>query len=91
MQRYMFEYGRETTDFAAFSINAHAVNGAHNPYARFQKEISRSNFDNVGMICDPINLMDASPIGDGAAALLITSDPTNSAYPRVKVRLIGSH
>lgn len=84
MQRYMYEYGWKTTDFAAFSINAHA-NGVHNPYARFQKEITRASFDNAGMICDPINLMDASPIGDGAAALLITNNPTNSAYPRVKV------
>ncbi|MGB4595072.1 MAG: beta-ketoacyl synthase N-terminal-like domain-containing protein [Anaerolineaceae bacterium] len=84
MQRYMFEYGWKTTDFAAFSINAHA-NGVHNPFARFQKEITRANFEAAGMVCDPINLMDASPIGDGAAALLITANATNSVYPRVRV------
>ena len=84
MQRYMFDYGWKTSDFAAFSINAHA-NGVNNPYARFQKAITRESFEKAGMICDPINLMDASPIGDGAAAILITSTPTNSGFPRVKV------
>ncbi|NLW72548.1 MAG: thiolase domain-containing protein, partial [Chloroflexi bacterium] len=84
MQRYMFEYGWKTTDFAAFSINAHA-NGVHNPYARFQDAITRKSFETAGIVCDPINLLDASPIGDGAAALLLTSDPARLKHRRVKV------
>jgi len=72
MQRYMHEYGWQTSDFAAFSINAHA-NAVHNPYARFNKAITEKTYQNAPMICDPINLMDASSIGDGAAAVVLTS------------------
>jgi acetyl-CoA C-acetyltransferase len=70
MRRYLYEYGWTKNDFAAFSINAHA-NGAHNPYARFQEPISEAVYAKAGMIADPINLMDASPMGDGAAAVVL--------------------
>ncbi|MFN2302960.1 MAG: beta-ketoacyl synthase N-terminal-like domain-containing protein, partial [Anaerolineales bacterium] len=62
MKRYMHEYGWKGKDFANFSINAHA-NAVHNPYARFRKPIDEKRFIQSPMICDPINLMDASPIG----------------------------
>jgi len=71
MKRYMHEYGWKGIDFAEFSINAHA-NAVYNPYARFRKPIDMKRFTNSPMICDPINLMDASPIGDGAAAVVLT-------------------
>lgn len=85
MQRYMHEYGWRGEDFAGFSLNAHA-NAVHNPYARFQKAISLERFVNSPMICDPINLMDASPIGDGAAAaLLIRGDAVPNGMPRIVI------
>jgi acetyl-CoA C-acetyltransferase len=67
MRRYMHEYGWKKSDFAPFSINAHS-NGVHNPYARFHEPITMEKYEKASMICDPINLLDASPIGDGAAA-----------------------
>jgi acetyl-CoA C-acetyltransferase len=70
MQRYLYEYGWKHTDFAPFSINAHA-NAVHNPFARLREPITEKNYQRARMICDPINLLDASPIGDGAAAVLI--------------------
>lgn len=73
MQRYMHEYGWKTSDFAAFSINAHK-NAIHNPFARFNKEITLESFKKSPMVCDPINLLDASSIGDGAAAIVLHSD-----------------
>jgi len=84
MQRYMYEYGWHHADFADFSLNAHA-NGAHNHYARFQKAISRESFLEAPMVADPINLMDASPIGDGAAAIVLTSKPLAHNSPQVFV------
>jgi acetyl-CoA C-acetyltransferase len=70
MRRYMHEYGWQRDSFAPFSINAHA-NGAHNPFARFQDPISDVAYKKAPMIADPINLLDASPMGDGAAAVVI--------------------
>jgi len=70
MRRYMHEYGWKHADFAPFSINAHA-NAVHNPYARLRDLITVEQFEKSSMVATPINLLDASPIGDGAAAALI--------------------
>jgi len=70
MQRYMHEYGWKHQDFATFSINAHA-NGARNPNARLQFKITPEQYAKEKMVASPINLLDASPVGDGAAAALI--------------------
>ncbi|MEJ2303278.1 MAG: thiolase domain-containing protein [Anaerolineales bacterium] len=92
MQRYMHQYGWQHADFAPFSINAHA-NAVHNPFARLPFTISASEYKNARMIADPINLLDASPIGDGAAALVLvpTELLTKSQLgPRPSVSIIGS-
>lgn len=70
MRRYMYEYGWKHADFAPFSVIAHA-NAANNPNARLQFAISEEEYRQARMIADPINLLDASPIGDGAAAVVL--------------------
>lgn len=70
MKRYMHEYGWEKEHFAPFSINAH-TNAMHNPYARFHEPVTIEGYLKAPMITDPINLMDASPTGDGAAAAVV--------------------
>lgn len=88
MRRYMHEYGWKGIDFAEFSINAHA-NAVHNPYARFHSLITLDRFINSPMICDPINLMDASPIGDGAAAVVLV-DADRISRSASKILVAGS-
>lgn len=85
MQRYMYEYGYQHDDFAPFALNAHA-NGAKNPNALFQRAISQRDYEKGRMVAAPISLYDASPIGDGAAALLLV--PADKA-PQA-IRVIGS-
>lgn len=85
MRRYMHEYGYEHADFAPFALNAHA-NGAKNPNAMFRDPISAKAYQRGRVVADPISLYDASPIGDGAAAVLLV--PTEKA-PQA-VRIIGS-
>lgn len=70
MRRYMHEYGWKHADFAPFSINAHN-NAMHNPFARLHQKITLEQFEKSSMVATPINLLDASPIGDGAAAAVI--------------------
>ena len=87
MKRYMYENGWKHEDFAPFSINAHA-NGAHNPNARFRKPITLEAYLKAGLIADPINLLDASPMGDGAAAVVLVpadSVPKNGKFPVIRV------
>jgi acetyl-CoA C-acetyltransferase len=85
----MHEYGWKHADFAPFSINAHA-NGANNPFARLQEAITEKEYLQARMVADPINLMDASPTGDGAAAVvLMPADRIVSTGRRI-VTIAGS-
>jgi len=90
MRRYMHEYGWKHEDFAPFSINSHA-NGALNPFARFQSPITKEVYLKAPMIADPINLMDASPIGDGAAAAVVVPlDLVKDMNHKPLVKIAGS-
>jgi acetyl-CoA C-acetyltransferase len=90
MRRYMHEFGWQHVDFAPFSINAHA-NAMHNPNARLHTEITTKQFENSNMVSTPINLLDASPIGDGAAAVIIVpAEKVDSVPGRPRVVLSGS-
>jgi len=90
MRRYMHEHGWKKEHFAPFSINAHA-NGAHNPYARFQEPITEAEYTRAGMIADPISLMDASPMGDGAAAaVLVPAELLRGRQGLPVVQVVGS-
>ena len=70
MRRYQHEYNWDHASFAGFSINAHR-NALNNPNARFHSALSEEQYNKSPVICDPITLMDASPIGDGAAAVVL--------------------
>ncbi len=84
MRRYMHEFGWKHEDFAPFSINAHA-NALHNPFARLHEKITVEKFERSSRIATPINLLDASPTGDGAAALVIVPAEKAARLPRILV------
>ena len=70
MRRYMYEYGVKHEAFAPFAINAHR-NAVNNPYAMFPFPVTADDFKNAKMIADPVNLLDSSPVCDGAAAVVL--------------------
>jgi len=84
MRRYMHEFGWKHEDFAPFSINSHA-NAMHNPYARLHEKITVEKFEKSSMVATPINLLDASPIGDGAAAIVIVPAEKVARQPHIVV------
>jgi acetyl-CoA C-acetyltransferase len=89
MRRYMHEYGYSHQQFAPFAVNAHR-NAANNSYAMFRFPVTAERFAKAKMVCDPINLLDSSPICDGAAAVVLApadAAPTLSAAP---IRIAGS-
>lgn len=89
MRRYMYEFGWKHEDFAPFSINAHA-NAMHNPYARLHEKVSVEKFEKSSMVATPINLLDASPVGDGAAAAIIVPADKVIRQPKVVVAASAS-
>ena len=90
MRRYMFEYGWKHIDFGPFSVNSHN-NAVHNPYARLQDSLTIEQYEKSGMIASPINLMDASPIGDGAAAIIVVpAEQLSSLSNKPRIVVAGS-
>jgi acetyl-CoA C-acetyltransferase len=90
MRRYMHEYGWKHADFAPFSINAHA-NAVHNPFARLHQKINIDQFERSAMVATPINLLDASPIGDGAAAaVIVPAEKVASLNGKPRITIAGS-
>lgn len=91
MQRYMYETGWQHHHFAPFSINSH-TNALHNPYARIHEPITEKDYLKARLIASPINLLDASPIGDGAAAVVLV--PADRVHARGKkhsmIKIAGS-
>jgi acetyl-CoA C-acetyltransferase len=73
MARYLDVYHPPREAMGALSILAHA-NAVHNSYAMYRKDISLNTYQQAGLVCDPLNLFDAAPYADGAAALLLTSN-----------------
>ena len=78
MRRYMYEYDIPHGAFGYFAMNAHQ-NGVSNPNAMFRQAITLEGYRRATMIADPINLMDSSPICDGAAAIVLASEPVAQA------------
>jgi acetyl-CoA C-acetyltransferase len=89
MKRYMHEYGWAHQDFAQFSINAHA-NARSNPFARFHDPLTLESYEKGVMIAEPINVFDASPMGDGAAAIVLVPAESIEASARPKITVAGS-
>ena len=73
MRHYMDAYRVDHADFAHFSVNAHR-NALHNPHALLQKPITHEDYMQSRLLTDPIKLLDAPPICDGAAALLLATE-----------------
>ncbi|MBN1891117.1 MAG: thiolase domain-containing protein [Thermoflexales bacterium] len=89
MRRYMHEYKVPHEAFALFAINAHK-NAVNNPCAMFQREITAEDFRRAKMIADPINLLDSSPICDGAAAVVLCPTEIARSLAERPVRIRAS-
>jgi acetyl-CoA C-acetyltransferase len=89
MRRYMYEHDVGLEAFEGFSMNAHA-NGSTNPNAMFRNRLRSGGFMKAPMIAFPVNLFDSAPDADGAAAVVLTSDPTWIERSARSVRIIGS-
>ncbi len=72
MQEYMNRYGVDSSVFAPFAIVAHK-NAWGNENALFHKEVTREVYENSKLINGPLRLYDASPICDGAAAIVLAN------------------
>lgn len=87
MRRYMHEHHVPADGFAGFALTAHA-NGAGNKLAMFRKDIKPEAYARADWVSDPVNMFDAAPIADGAAAVVLTRRdllPAGFSAPLVKI------
>src|ERR1700719_2184945 len=72
-RRYMHETGATARHLAMIAVKAHEY-GARNPNAQFQNRITIDDVMASRMVADPLTLYMCCPTGDGAAAVIGTSE-----------------
>ena len=68
--RHMHEFGTTREMLASVAVKNH-YNGARDPYAHFQSEITVEDVLASPSVCSPLHLLDCCPQTDGAAATLL--------------------
>ncbi len=67
---HMHKYGTRREDLAQVAVKNHD-NGMLNPHAQYRMKITVDQVINSVKVADPLNILDCSPITDGAAAVII--------------------
>lgn len=70
---YIQKYGTSKEELAAVSVKNH-FHASLNPTAQFHSRISIEQVLKSPYVSDPLKLLECSPISDGAAAIIVTSD-----------------
>jgi acetyl-CoA acyltransferase len=90
---HMRKYGTTKEQYAGIAAKNH-TNGSLNPHAQFQTPRSVEDILASPMIADPLTRMMCSPIGDGAAAVVLTSVDKAKEFTTkpvyVKASVLGS-
>ncbi len=88
MRLYMMKYGVPREDLVYWPVRMHEY-AASNPYAQLRFKIKPEAVLNSPVIADPIRLLDSSPIGDGAAALILASEDVARKLSDTPVEIVG--
>lgn len=88
-QKHMERYGTTREQLAKVSVKNH-FNGALNPYAQFQKQVTVEEVLNSPIVADPLTLYSCCPNSDGAAALILCSQRKARKMKARAVRVAAS-
>ncbi len=72
-REHMKRYGTTAVQFAKVAVKSHQ-NASLNPYAQYREVYSVEDILNAPMVAEPLTRLMCSPIGDGAAALILCSE-----------------
>ncbi len=86
---HMDKYGTTREQLAAVAVKNHH-NGTMNPRAQFRMEITVEGVINSTKVADPLNILDCSPITDGAAAVILVPADMVKKFKKPGVKVIGS-
>ncbi len=86
---YMREFSPTRESIAMVAVKNHH-NGAMNPYAHFQSEVSLEKVLASKVIADPLRIFEYCPVSDGAVSLLVSSDADSSSLANRTVKIAGT-
>jgi acetyl-CoA C-acetyltransferase len=86
---YMHRYPLTREQLAKVAVKNH-YNGARNPIAQFQQEITVDTVLRSSLVSDPLRLFDCSPITDGAAAVILAPLERAREFCDTPVRVLAS-
>ncbi|NGM70668.1 thiolase family protein [Natronolimnobius sp. AArcel1] len=84
--QYLERYDAPREALSAVAVKNHA-NAASNPVAQLQREITVEGVRDSPLVADPLRLYDCCPMSDGAAALVLSAEPTADS---VHIASVGS-
>ncbi|MCL5793436.1 MAG: thiolase domain-containing protein [Candidatus Thermoplasmatota archaeon] len=88
-RKYMKDFKVEKESLAMVSVNDHE-NASKNPNAHFRNRLTLEGAMGATMIADPLNMMDCSPMSDGASAIVLASDRYVKAHKLDGVKIVSS-
>ena len=86
--RHMHEYGTTREMLASVAVKNHH-NGALDPYAHFQNEITIQQVLDSPPVCHPLHLLDCCPQTDGAAAAILVSADRAADFTDTPIAVAG--
>lgn len=89
VRSYMRRYGATAEDFALVTVKNHR-HGTLNPRAQYRYEVTVEDVLTSRVVAEPLTMLMCSPIGDGAAAVVVTSSGHSSRSPRVAASIVRS-
>ncbi|CEO88022.1 thiolase domain-containing protein [Syntrophaceticus schinkii] len=87
-QRHFYDFGTTEEHLAKIAVKNHK-NALNNPLAQFHKEITVDDVLKSRVVASPLKLLDCSPVSDGAAAVLMTTEENALKYTDSPVYYIG--
>ncbi len=86
-QRYMHEFGLTRERLNHVSARHHE-NAVENPFAQFRRAIDPESVSKSAKIADPLCMLDCSPISDGAAAVILSTNQQSNV--RIKASQLAT-
>jgi acetyl-CoA C-acetyltransferase len=81
---HMQEFGTTEEQLASVAVKNH-FHASLNPNAQFRSLLTVEKVMRSSKIADPLKLLDCSPISDGAAAVIVTSDKRHTTGKNIEI------
>ena len=75
ISRALGPHGLGAREFSQVAVKNHA-NAVRNPYAHYRQAVTLAEVLESRIVADPLRLLHCCPISDGAAAVVLSADPT---------------